>query len=315
MKKILITGGAGYVGAMLTPHFLKKGYHVTVLDLMIFGEDVLTKHENLIIARGDIRDKKILEKHLFEKDIVIHLACISNDPSYEMDPQLGKSINFDSFRPLVEISKKNKVQRFIYASSSSVYGVKEERDEDCALLIKNLIADQLQMTEEIAFDRVHRIGQPKPGSNRPIVAKFHYYTQRENVRTIAINKSQDLRSAGYGISIQQTKAVLQKRREMGDIYSRENAEQLTISDNVFANRQVVAHSRSELVEIDFPTAIRVNSGKKCSESMSSYSSSCRCPEATPDLVQPHCDVARSAKPVDIFSPADPQHTQVVSVSM
>ena len=128
MKKILITGGAGYVGAMLTPHFLKKGYHVTVLDLMIFGEDVLTKHENLIIARGDIRDKKILEKHLFEKDIVIHLACISNDPSYEMDPQLGKSINFDSFRPLVEISKKNKVQRFIYASSSSVYGVKEEKN-------------------------------------------------------------------------------------------------------------------------------------------------------------------------------------------
>ncbi len=128
MKKILITGGAGYVGAMLTPHFLHKGHHVTVLDLMIFGENVIKDHKNLTKVKGDIRDQKLLRELLIDIDIIIHLACISNDPSYEMDPALGKSINYDSFRPLVEIAKERKVKRFIYASSSSVYGLKKERD-------------------------------------------------------------------------------------------------------------------------------------------------------------------------------------------
>ena len=128
MKKILITGGAGYVGAMLTPHFLHKGHHVTVLDLMIFGENVIKDHKNLTKVKGDIRDQKLLRELLIDIDIIIHLACISNDPSYEMDPALGKSINYDSFRPLVEIAKERKVKRFIFASSSSVYGLKKERD-------------------------------------------------------------------------------------------------------------------------------------------------------------------------------------------
>ena len=61
-------------------------------------------------------------------DSVIHLACISNDPSFELNPDLGKSINYDAFRPLVKVSKDNGVNRFIYASSSSVYGVKEEEN-------------------------------------------------------------------------------------------------------------------------------------------------------------------------------------------
>ena len=60
--------------------------------------------------------------------MVIHLACISNDPSFELNPKLGKSINFDAFEPLVKISKQNGVNRFIYASSSSVYGIKKEKD-------------------------------------------------------------------------------------------------------------------------------------------------------------------------------------------
>ena len=126
MKKILITGGAGYVGAVLVPHLLKKGYTATVLDLMIYGEDVLPSHLNLNAVKGDIRDRALLRKIIPGHDAVIHLACISNDPSFELNPALGKSINFDAFRPLVEISKNNGVQRFIYASSSSVYGIKDE---------------------------------------------------------------------------------------------------------------------------------------------------------------------------------------------
>jgi len=125
-NKIFITGGAGYVGAVLTPYLINKGYKVTVLDLMIYGENVLQKNPNLKIIKGDIRDTKMLKRELPGHDILIHLACISNDPSFELNPELGKSINLDAFSPLVNISKKSGINRFIYASSSSVYGIKDE---------------------------------------------------------------------------------------------------------------------------------------------------------------------------------------------
>ena len=128
MKKIFVTGGGGYVGAVLIPKLLDENYEVTVLDLFIYGENVLQTHKNLKKIKGDIRDQVLLKECIKGSDIVIHLACISNDPSFELNPQLGKTINLDSFEPLVEISLKNNVKRFIYASSSSVYGVKKETD-------------------------------------------------------------------------------------------------------------------------------------------------------------------------------------------
>ena len=128
MKHIFVTGGAGYVGSVLIPKLLKKNYRVTVLDLMIYGEDVLPVHPKLTTVKGDIRDQALLKKLLPGVDAVIHLACISNDPSFELNPGLGKSINLDAFEPLVKISKESGVSRFIYASSSSVYGIKDQPD-------------------------------------------------------------------------------------------------------------------------------------------------------------------------------------------
>lgn len=129
IKQVLVTGGAGYVGAVLVPKLLDKGYKVKVLDLYIYGEDVLyavKDNPNLEQIKGDIRDRALLEKVIPGCDAVIHLACISNDPSFELDPELGKSINYDAFLDLVDVSKKCRVKRFIYASTSSVYGIKEE---------------------------------------------------------------------------------------------------------------------------------------------------------------------------------------------
>ena len=137
-RKILVTGGAGYVGAVLVPRLLANDYCVTVYDLMIYGENVLQKHPNLTVVKGDIRDQKLLKEAMLDQDAVIHLACISNDPSFELNPALGRSINLDAFQPLVEISRNQGVKRFIYASSSSVYGIKKEMDVNEVMTLEPL---------------------------------------------------------------------------------------------------------------------------------------------------------------------------------
>ncbi|MBD1151716.1 SDR family oxidoreductase, partial [Pelagibacterales bacterium SAG-MED25] len=135
IKKIFITGGAGYVGAMLAPFLISKGYELTIYDLMIYGEDVIADNSKIKKVTGDIRDIENVKKSMKGHDAVIHLACISNDPSFELNPNLGKSINLDAFEPMVKIARELNVKRFIYASSSSVYGIKNEINvhEDMAL--------------------------------------------------------------------------------------------------------------------------------------------------------------------------------------
>ncbi len=129
------------MGAVLVPKLLQAGYRVKVIDLYLYGDDVLDAvkdHPELEQIKGDIRDRQLLEKIVPGCDAVIHLACISNDPSFELDPDLGKSINYDAFVDLVDVSKASGVKRFIYASSSSVYGIKETENVSESLPLEPL---------------------------------------------------------------------------------------------------------------------------------------------------------------------------------
>ena len=129
MRVVLVTGGAGYVGAVLVPILLERGYDVRVLDLFLFGRDVLPENRpRLECIEGDIRDQVLLKTVMRGVDAVVHLACISNDPSFELDPALSRSINFECFEPMVIIAKESGVRRFVYASTSSVYGVSDAAD-------------------------------------------------------------------------------------------------------------------------------------------------------------------------------------------
>jgi len=166
-NRILVTGGAGYVGSCLVPKLLAAGYAVTVLDLYIYG-DVLGDyrgHPLLTEIRGDLRNSEDVARAVAGCDAVIHLACISNDPSFDLDPQLGRSINFDCFRPLVRASKEAGVRRFIYASSSSVYGIKQEQDvhEDLALQPLTDYSRFKAMCEEVLLE------EREPGFNTVIL--------------------------------------------------------------------------------------------------------------------------------------------------
>jgi len=124
MTKILITGGAGYVGSELVPALLRKGYEITVYDLFIYGYR-FGSHPNLKQIEADIRDRKKLIDASADCDIMIHLACISNDPSFDLNPRLGKSINLDAFHNVLDAVECNNIKRLIFASSSSVYGIND----------------------------------------------------------------------------------------------------------------------------------------------------------------------------------------------
>ena len=128
-RTVVVFGGGGYVGSALVPALLAQDFKVLVFDTFWYGETpfaLMSNNPNLQIITGDIRDISAVSRVLKNATDVIHLACISNDPSFDLNPLLGKSINLDSFAPLVNIAKSSGIQRFIYASSSSVYGVKEE---------------------------------------------------------------------------------------------------------------------------------------------------------------------------------------------
>jgi len=156
-KKIFITGGAGYVGSRLVPILLKKGYYVTVYDIMYFGKNTLPNDVKLNVIQGDIRDIEKLKVSSKNHDVFLHLACISNDASFALDEQLSKSINLDCFKPMVLAAKNNGVKLFIYASTSSVYGISEARDikEDHPLVPLTLYNDFKGQCEPLLLEETN----------------------------------------------------------------------------------------------------------------------------------------------------------------
>jgi len=155
-QRVVVVGGAGYVGAALVPFLLERGLQVRVVDLYIYGDDVfdgVKGHPNLSEVKCDVRDIARVKEAMVGFDAVIHLACISNDPSFDLDPVLGKAINHDSFEPVVASAKEVGIRRFIFASSSSVYGVKDVSDvtEEMPLDPLTDYARYKMMCEEILF--------------------------------------------------------------------------------------------------------------------------------------------------------------------
>lgn len=151
-NKVFVTGGAGYVGSLLVPELLAEGYQVTVFDMLYYGDHFLPKdNPNLKVIQGDIRNTDALAQALAGHDAVVSLACISNDASFELDEALSTSVNLNAFEPMVKAAKDAGVKRFIYASSSSVYGVSDKPDvtEDHPLVPLTLYNKYKGMCEPI----------------------------------------------------------------------------------------------------------------------------------------------------------------------
>lgn len=134
MARILVSGGAGYVGSALVPKLLEMGHDVIVFDTFWYWkspEEYLEKtglqgNKNVKVLKGDLRNRDEVREAVRGADTVIQLASISNDPSSDLDENFTHSVNYDGNINIIDESKKAGVKRFIYASSASVYGIKEE---------------------------------------------------------------------------------------------------------------------------------------------------------------------------------------------
>lgn len=161
LKKILVVGGAGYVGSVLIPKLLKKGYFVRVFDLYTYsrskklGQDIfgeLINNKNLEQIKDDVRNEKAVDLAVKGMDAAIHLACLSNDPSVEIDRELGKEINYLSLFHFLKAINKYKTKRLVFASTPSVYGFKKE----------------LEVTEDLSLDPLTDYGLYKVFSEKAI---------------------------------------------------------------------------------------------------------------------------------------------------
>lgn len=149
--KILVTGGCGYKGHVLIPKLLKNNHHVKVIDIQWFG-NYLEPNDNLVIIKKDIRDLK--QNDIDGYDIIIHLAAVANDPCSDLDPKLSWEVGALSTMRLADFASKSGVKQIIYASSGSVYGVK----------------DEINVTEDLDLDPISEYNKNKMVSERVLLS-------------------------------------------------------------------------------------------------------------------------------------------------
>jgi len=161
--RVLLTGGSGYLGSILTRKLLKKGHNVRVLDNFLFGKESLKEvngNKKLELVDGDIRDLAIVSKSLKNIEVVIHLASIVGTQSSELDPKTSIEINYLSTRNIAELCKLYKIKQFVFASTCSVYGAHP---------------DQL-ISENSEVNPLDSYGQSKFQSERAILQAYDYPT-------------------------------------------------------------------------------------------------------------------------------------------
>jgi nucleoside-diphosphate-sugar epimerase len=150
MKRILITGGAGYIGSVLTSNLVNLGHEIVILDTFLFtdvGLTALRDHPRLRIVNGDIRDRATLKECLSGVECVIHLAALANDPAAELDPTLTRQVNLQSYRALLDEALAAGAERFINLSSIGVYGINYDTNVTEDDPINPLTEYSLQSTE------------------------------------------------------------------------------------------------------------------------------------------------------------------------
>ncbi len=155
-KRVLVVGGAGYIGSALLPKLLDKGYRVRLLDLLLFGEEPIRDaigHPNLEILRADYRQVDRLVAAMKGVDAVVHLGGLVGDPACSIDEDLTTEVNLDFTRIIAEVAKGSGVKRFVFASSCSVYGASDEvLDESSRLNPVSLYARSKIASENVLFE-------------------------------------------------------------------------------------------------------------------------------------------------------------------
>lgn len=158
--RVLVTGGAGYIGNYIVEELLDNGHHVRVLDSFLFGNSALDPfrdHERFDVTEGDIRHIEDLSYAIQDRDAVIHMAGIVGDPACGVNEQATQAVNVEATKSLVEVCKLHDIERLVFASTCSVYGASElmELNEGSFLNPLSLYAESKIESEEIIFHQTH----------------------------------------------------------------------------------------------------------------------------------------------------------------
>lgn len=173
LRKILVTGGAGYIGSVLTRQLLEKGYHVRVLDSLMYGGEPiidLFNYPDFEFIKGDVRNEQDVREAVKDIDAIAHLAAIVGDPACAQDPELSQSTNFEGSKLLYQSANEAGVKKFIFASTCSNYGKMEDPDsyvtEESALAPVSLYAETKVVTERFL------LSQPQDNTCKPTCLRF-----------------------------------------------------------------------------------------------------------------------------------------------